>query len=289
MILSPDLTRDCVKNTPKVTFQYRSFLRFARQPGPRVRGGRDFTLQPFAPARLCKDRVREEWQSLSDEEAVARVRAGETMLFELLMRRYNQRLFRAIRSVLAADADAEDVLQEAWVRAFEHLGQFAGRAAFPTWVTKIALYEAFGRARKNRRFTALENEDGEIMAEAQQGVAKPEDPEQQALRGELGQALQWAVERLPEAYRTVFVLRAVEQLSTTETAQCLSLSEEAVKTRLHRSRALLRRDLEARMGPALTETYAFLGYRCDRVVGAVLARIVNLTPQLRASGAALPS
>ena len=121
--------------------------------------------------------VREEWQSLSDDAAVARVRAGDTELFELLMRRYNQRLFRVIRSVIASDAEAEDVLQEAWVRAFEHLDQFAGKAAFSTWVTKIALYEALARVRKGKRFTALENNDGEITTEAEHGVTNSDDPE----------------------------------------------------------------------------------------------------------------
>ena len=227
----------------------------------------------------------EEWQSLSDEEVIARVRAGETALYEVLMRRYNQRLFRAIRSVIASDADAEDVLQEAWVRAFEHLDQFAGEAAFSTWVTKIALYEAFGRLRKGKRFTALENDDGEIMAEAQRGMTNADDPEKQAIRAELGQALQSAVDRLPEAYRSVFVLREVERLSTLETAQCLSLSEEAVKTRLHRSRAMLRRDLETWMGPALSDAYAFMGHRCDRVVAAVMERITNLLQRLPKVGA----
>jgi RNA polymerase sigma-70 factor (ECF subfamily) len=104
----------------------------------------------LTPSQLYTDVVREEWQSLSDEEAAARVRAGATDLFELLMRRYNQRLFRVIRSVITSDADAEDVLQEAWVRAFEHLNQFAGKAPFSTWVTKIALYEAFERVRKGK-------------------------------------------------------------------------------------------------------------------------------------------
>ena len=220
--------------------------------------------------------MREEWQSLSDEEVIARVRAGETALYEVLMRRYNQRLFRAIRSVIAPDADAEDVLQEAWVRAFEHLDQFAGEAAFSTWVTKIALYEAFGRLRKGKRFTALENDDGEIMAEAQRGMTNADDPEKQAMRAELGQALQLAVDRLPEAYRSVFVLREVERLSTLETAQCLSLSEEAVKTRLHRSRAMLRQDLETWMGSTLSQAYAFMGHRCDRIVAAVMERVTNL-------------
>lgn len=219
----------------------------------------------------------EKLQSLSDEEAVVRVRSGETRLFELLMRRYNQRLFRAIRSVILCDADAEDVLQETWVRVFEHLDQFAGRAAFSTWVTKIAIYEAFGRVRKGKRFTALEDDAGKIIAGAERGMTNVDDPEKQAMRGELGHAIQMAVERLPENYRTVFVLREVEQLSTIETAQCLSVSEESVKTRLHRSRALLRRDLESQMGPALSEAYAFLGPRCDRVVASVMERIANLS------------
>lgn len=223
------------------------------------------------------DEVAEQWQGLSDEEIVARVRAGDTRLYEGLMRRYNQRLFRTIRSVIASDAEAEDVLQETWVRAFEHLDQFAGRAAFSTWVTKIGLYEAFARVRKGKRVTALENEDGEIMAEARHGTTDPDDPEKQAIRGELGRALQSAVDRLPEAYRSVFVLREVERLSTQETAECLSLSEQAVKTRLHRSRALLRRDLEEWMSPALAEAYAFLGARCDRVVDGVMRRIAALT------------
>ncbi|MBZ5724504.1 MAG: RNA polymerase sigma factor [Acidobacteriia bacterium] len=221
----------------------------------------------------------EDCQSLSDEEIVGRVRAGETRLYELLMRRYNQRLYRTIRSVISSDVDAEDVLQEAWVRAYEHLEQFAGRAAFSTWVTKIALYEAFGRARKGKRLQALEDDDGEIMAEARQGMTNADDPEKQAMRDELGQVLQSAVDGLPETYRSVFVLREVEQLSTVETAQCLSLSEEAVKTRLHRSRALLRRDLETRMGPAVVETYAFMGHRCDRVVATVMERIGRLIPR----------
>jgi len=221
--------------------------------------------------------VSENWQFLSDEEAVARVRSGETPLFELLMRRYNQRLFRAIRSVILSDADAEDVLQEAWVRAFEHLDQFAGKATFATWATKIAIYEAFARARKDKRFTPLEDDAGKIIAGARHGMTNADDPEKQAMRVQLGHEIQMALERLPETYRIVFMLREVERLSTIETAQCLSLSEESVKTRLHRSRAMLRRDLEARMGPALSEAYAFLGHRCDRVAAKVMERIAKLT------------
>ena len=215
----------------------------------------------------------EECRTISDDDVVSRVRAGETRLYEMLMRRYNQRLFRVIRSVVMNDDEAEDVLQEAWVRAYEHLDQFAGRASFSTWVTRIAFHEALARTRKNRRWTPLENPEGEIMAEAERRQTTAETPEMQAERSQLGRTLQAAVDGLPETYRSVFVLREVEQLSTTETAECLELSEEAVKTRLHRSRALLRRDLERRLGPAISEAYAFLGARCDRIVMRVLERI----------------
>jgi len=215
----------------------------------------------------------EECRTISDDEVVTRVRTGETGLYEMLMRRYNQRLFRVIRSVLNNDGEAEDVLQETWVRAYEHLDQFEGRASFSTWVTRIAFHEALARTRNSKRRTPLENSRGEIMAEADRRQTTSETPESEAIRGQLGQMLQAAVDGLPETYRSVFVLRAVEQLSTSETAECLELSEEAVKTRLHRSRALLRRELENRLGPAITEAYAFLGTRCDRIVTHVLERI----------------
>ncbi len=216
----------------------------------------------------------EECRTISDDEVVARVRTGETGLYEMLMRRYNQRLYRVIRSVVTNDAEAEDVLQEAWVRAYEHLDQFESRAAFSTWVTRIAFHEALARTRNSRRWTPLENNStGEIMAEADRRQTTSETPEMQAMRGQLGRMLQVAVDGLPETYRAVFVLREVEQLSTSETAECLELSEEAVKTRLHRSRALLRRELENRLGPAVADAYAFLGTRCDRIVAHVLQRI----------------
>jgi RNA polymerase sigma-70 factor (ECF subfamily) len=215
----------------------------------------------------------EECRTISDDDVISRIRTGETGLYEMLMRRYNQRVFRVIRSVVRNDDEAEDVLQDAWVRAYEHLEQFAGRSSFSTWVCRIAFHEALTRTRHSKRWTPLVNAEGDIMAEAERRQTTLETPEMQAGRGELGRMLQAAVDALPETYRSVFVLREVEQLSTVETAECLELSEEAVKTRLHRSRALLRRNLESRLGSAITETYAFLGARCDRVVTLVLQRI----------------
>src|ERR1051326_1701865 len=217
--------------------------------------------------------VAADWQGLTDEEVVSRVRSGETCLYELLMRRYNQRLFRIARSVLRDEAEAEDVLQEAWVRAFEHLDQFAGRSTFATWVSKIAFYEALARVRKRKRLMSMPTSNGDHMPEEEYVDDRQRNPEQQAMGHQLRQAVASAIDRLPETYRSVFVLRDIERLSTAETAACLSISEEAVKTRLHRSRALLRRGLRAWLGPAIASTYSFLGRRCDRVVARVMARI----------------
>ncbi len=219
--------------------------------------------------------VLQEIKTLADEQVVERVLAGEIALYEVLMRRYNQRVYRVVRSVLTHDEEAEDVLQETWVRAYEHLDQFERRSAFSTWVTKIALYEALSRVRKNKRWCAMEDSEGEIMPEVERRQVLAETPEDGAMRRELGRMMQAAVDELPESYRSVFVLREVEQLNTSETAACLGLSEEAVKTRLHRSRALLRRDLENRAGPAIVETYSFMGVRCDRSVERVLQRIAT--------------
>lgn len=217
--------------------------------------------------------VVEECATLADAEIVERVLRGEIALYELLMRRHNQRLYRVIRSVLTDDAEAEDVLQDAWVRAYAHLKQFKGAASFSTWVIRIGYHEALARARKRTRWAPLENPEGEIVAEVERRTADAETPEGQAIRRQIGAILEAAVDGLPESFRSVFMLREVERLSTAETAECLAISEEAVKTRLFRSRALLRRELEKRAGPAIAETYAFMGERCDRTVARVLERL----------------
>lgn len=217
--------------------------------------------------------VCEPLQSLTDEQAVERVLAGETGLYELLMRRYNQRLYRISRSVLRNDLEAEDVVQDAWVRAYEHLDQFSGRARFATWVTKIALYEALARARSKNRFHTRGGSGEDERPDMEQFESPLASPESAAMRTELRELLEAAVERLPEHYRSVFVLREIEQLNTADTAACLDLKEEAVKTRLHRGRALLRRDLAERIGAVSTEAFPFLGARCDRIVAQVMERI----------------
>jgi RNA polymerase sigma-70 factor, ECF subfamily len=212
---------------------------------------------------------------LTDDEVVARVRAGDVSLYEILMRRYNQRLFRIARSVLADDAEAEDVAQDAWVRAYENLGQFGGRASFATWLTKIALYEALSRQRRRRRLVALPDPEAESPRAADRRAIEHREPgpEQRVRTCELRSALVSAVDALPTTLRVAFVLRDVEGLSTSEAASTLEITEAALKVRLHRARLALREDLERRAGEAAGALYAFDGERCDRMVAVVLGRI----------------
>jgi len=210
----------------------------------------------------------------SDEEVVARVLGGETALFEIIMRRYNQRLYRVARSILRNDAEAEDVMQDAYVRAYQHLDQFAGRAKFATWLTRIAVHEALARVRRRSRVQELDAEPyGGNMDPLS---AKTPDPEQQASDRELLVLLQSAVLALPANYRSVLVLRDIEEMSTADTAEALELSEENVKVRLHRARALLRRELFARAGAQRGNAFSFMGARCDRMVEAVMRRLATL-------------
>jgi len=214
--------------------------------------------------------------TLSDADIVKRVRAGERALFEILMRRHNQRLYRAARSVVTDEHDVEDVMQQAYINAFTHLHQFEERSQFSTWLTRITLNEAFGRRRKvqSETMARVPSDGDEDAGEFMETVRSPQpDPERQAYAQELHRVLEEAVDTLPETYRTVFMLRDVEGLSTTETGEGLGLGEEAVKTRLHRARAMIRRAVTARIGEVAAGTFQFHAPRCDRVVAAVLARI----------------
>ena len=214
----------------------------------------------------------EEATGLSDAEIVAEVRAGRIEMFERLMRRYNQRVYRLARAVLRSDGEAEDVAQEAWVRAWAHLDQWEGRASFSTWLCRIALHEAWARRRRASRVEPLETERGGDRA-MREPTALASEPEGNVYGSEVRSLLEEAVESLPENYRTVFVLRQMEELSTQETARCLEISEDAVKVRLHRARAALQRQLLDRAGPGIRQAFPFLGARCDRMVATVMERI----------------
>jgi RNA polymerase sigma-70 factor (ECF subfamily) len=207
----------------------------------------------------------------TDQQVVDQVKAGNTALYEIIMRRYNQRLYRAALSILRDSAEAEDVIQDAYVRAYQHLNQFAGHAAFSTWLTRIAIHEALRRLhlrQRNPQITEFE-EDEESM-----NITEPSlDPEQQASMLELGQLLEEAVLELPGQYRSVIMLRDVEELSTAETAAALELTEENVKVRLHRGRAMMRDRLYARVGSQGKAAFPFMGSRCDQVVSGVFSRL----------------
>ncbi len=212
-------------------------------------------------------------EPLSDEEVVARVLAGETAMFEIVMRRHNQLLYRVARSVLRNDGEAEDVMQDAYVRAYERLDQFAGRAKFSTWLTRIAVHEALARQRRGNRYQELDSMSDREGDPMDRLATLAPDPEQQASNSETRRLLEEAVEKLPDAYRTIFMLRDVEEMSTSDTAHVLDISEENVKVRLHRARALLRKSLYARAGMERKEAFNFHAVRCDRVVRNVFERI----------------
>jgi RNA polymerase sigma-70 factor (ECF subfamily) len=214
----------------------------------------------------------EQW---TDEQVAERVLQGETALFEVLMRRHNQRLYRVARTILRDDAEAEDVMQDAYVRAFQHLAQFEARAKFSTWLTRIAVNEALGRLRRRSRYQSIEPDEpnGDLMQLLTSSAASPE---QQASSAETVALLESAILSLPETYRTALVMRDVEDMTTAETAQALDISEENVKIRLHRARALLRKELYARAGASSAAAFQFHAVRCDRVVSNVFARLAQL-------------
>lgn len=207
----------------------------------------------------------------TDQQVIDQVKAGNTALYEIIMRRYNQRLYRVALSILRDPAEAEDVMQDAYVRAYQHLDQFAGHAAFSTWLTRIAVNQALHRLKLRKRdqqMTEFEDEEESMK------VTEPSlDPEQRASVMEAGQLLEEAVLELPGQYRSVIMLRDIEELSTAETAAALELTEENVKTRLHRGRAMMRDLLYARVGAQGRAAFPFMGSRCDQVVRGVLAKL----------------
>jgi RNA polymerase sigma-70 factor, ECF subfamily len=221
--------------------------------------------------------------ALSDEEIVERILAGDTALYEVVMRRYNTRLYRVARAILKNDGEAEDVMQDAYVRAFQHLGEFEGRAKFSTWLTRIAVHEALARAQKARRF-----EDWDNMNENQQNKTGAtllrSTPESEAASVEMSKILEQAIESLPEQYRAVVMMRDVEEMTTAETAECLSLTEDNVKIRLHRAHGMLRKELYANARISAADAFPFHAPRCDRVVANVFARLAALETSQSPSG-----
>lgn len=215
-------------------------------------------------------------EGLNDEDLVRLARERDEAAVRAITGRYNRRLFRIARSILRNDAEAEDVVQETYVRAFTGLDLFRGDAAFGTWITRIAMNEALGRLRRRRptvdweTYGANRNEAEIINFPAS---AASIDPEKTMAQSEVRAVLEHAIDELPDAFRAVFVTRIVEGMSVEETADLFGLQPETVKTRLHRARVLLRAELDRQLGPALTSTFPFGGRRCERMTEMVVRRI----------------
>jgi RNA polymerase sigma-70 factor (ECF subfamily) len=211
-----------------------------------------------------------------DAEVIRQVLRGNTAMFELLMRRYNERVYRAARAIVRDEQEAEDVMQQTYVNAFTHLRQFNGSSQFSTWLTRIAINESLARVRRQGKYQVYDDELSDIELFASRNPS--ESPERQAFTSELRELLEWAIDTLPDGAREVFVLREVEGLSTAEAAECLEVTVDVVKARLSRARAVLRRILLERIGATATDAFRFYRPRCDRMVAQVLNRILSLSP-----------
>jgi RNA polymerase sigma-70 factor, ECF subfamily len=214
------------------------------------------------------------YTTIDEVELVRWAKGGDREAFRAIMRRCNQRLFRVARAVVGSDHEAEDVLQEAYLRAYAALDSFRGQSALSTWLTTIVLNEARGRLRKRRRTVELDVMDQpESKVIPFPGMATELDPETEAMRAETRRVLEHAIDELPEAFRVAFMLHEVEGCSIEETAMQLGVKPETVKTRLFRARRLLRKNLEGSLSTELAGAFQFLGPRCDKLTEAVLARL----------------
>jgi RNA polymerase sigma-70 factor (ECF subfamily) len=213
-------------------------------------------------------------ETRTEAALVARAANGEEAAVRTIIRRYNQRLYRIARAVVRDAAEAEDVLQQAYVQAFTHLGGFRGEARLSTWLSRIVLNEAVGRMRKRRPTVGIEVMD-QVDASAQiiPFPGSVPDPERGLAQREVRALLERAIDELPDEFRVVLVARVLEEMSIEETAELLGIKAETVKTRLHRARRLVKGALERELGPALTTAFPFNGWRCDRMADAVVARL----------------
>ena len=215
---------------------------------------------------------------LSDPELAQRIASGDKDAFELLMRRHNQILYRTARSILKDDAEAEDAAQEAWLLAYRAIGNFRGDAKLSTWLVRIVVNEAISRRRKRSRGAEVIQLNGEAQ-EDREAVKEnvnqtlPEQPEHAARRAQTRRLLEAKIDELPDAFRTVFVLRALEELSVEEAAVALGIPEATVRSRFFRARGLLREALSKEIDLAYGDAFAFAGARCDRIVAGVLAKL----------------
>lgn len=215
--------------------------------------------------------------SLDDDALLRRIRAGDRDAFTDLMRRYNRRLYRVARSVLRDDAEAEDALQDAYLQAYRALPAFRGESALGTWLTRIVVNAALMRQRKTGRLADVIELGADFGSDdavlPRDRLDEPAQPELAALRAQTRRLIETGIDKLPAAFRTVFVLRAVEELTVEETATTLDIPEATVRTRYFRARAMLREALAREIDFAIEDAFRFDGARCDRIVDAVRRRL----------------
>jgi RNA polymerase sigma-70 factor (ECF subfamily) len=212
----------------------------------------------------------------SDAELVARALARDEAAVRAILKANNRRLYRLVRGILRNDAEAEDVVQETYVRAFTHLTEFRGASSLATWLSRIAINEALGRLRRARpgiELDALPHSAREAEIIPFPHTSAADDPEKSMARREIQHVIEDAIDELPGAFRLIFIARVVEGMSIEETATAFQIKPETVKTRLHRARALLRDNVEKKIGPVVMEAFPFAGRRCDRLTEAVLKRL----------------
>lgn len=224
--------------------------------------------------------VKKDRHGDADTDVLKRIAGGDASAFEVLMRRYNRTLYRTARSIVKDDAEAEDVLQDAYLQAFRHLASYRGEASLATWLTRIVVNAAIARSRKTQHRAevialASDSEWDAAHTEAAMETDPTDAPEKAAERSELRRMIEKRIDDLPEAFRVVFVMRAVEEMSAEETAACLGIPDATVRTRYFRARSLLRLSLSRDIDFALEDAFAFDGARCDRVVAGVLSHLAG--------------
>jgi RNA polymerase sigma-70 factor (ECF subfamily) len=232
---------------------------------------------------MSQTQARPDPQHLPEPDLVRLVASGDHRAFEVMMRRHNRALYRTARSIMKDDAEAEDVLQEAYLQVYHKLDGFRGESSLATWLTRIVVNEALARLRKTTRRAEIiqisaEPPPEDDTVETPMNESPAEQPEQAASRAEVRRLLEQQIDALPDAFRTVFVLRAVEEMSVEETASCLGIPEATVRSRYFRAKGMLREALARELDVALESAFSFAGARCDRIVAGVLARL-NTDPQ----------
>lgn len=222
--------------------------------------------------------IKKAGENLPDGELAQRIAAGDLDALQILMRRYNQTLYRTARSILRDDAEAEDAVQESYLLAYRAMDKFRGDAKLATWLVRIVVNESIARMRKRKRRAEVIELSGDSArhgedTEVNMNEVSPEQPEQAALRMEARRLLEAKIDQLPDAFRTVFVLRALEEMSVEEAAVCLGIPEATVRTRYFRARSLLREALAQEIDFSFESAFSFAGDRCDRIVAGVLERL----------------